>query len=296
MRNKYQSFLFIILCVGLMLSLTGCNHVLLMQPKGVIAASEKNLILLSTLLMLLVVIPVIILTLVFAYKYRATNTNARYDPDWHHNKYLEIIWWAIPCVIIAILGTATWITSHTLDPFKPLDPKIKPITIQVIALDWKWLFIYPDQNIATVNFIEIPVNVPISFEITSDAPMNSFWIPQLGGQIYAMAGMQTRLHLMASTVGSYKGVSANFSGSGFSGMQFIAKATSAEEFKQWVTTVKQSPNLLNVDAYNKLAEPSEDNSVITYSPVENNLYNFEIMKYMMPNAQIQDSNSINMQM
>lgn len=254
------------------------------NPKGIIAFAERDLIVTTVLLMLIVVVPVFILLGVFVWKYRAGNTKATYTPDWHSNIVLEIIWWAIPTIIIVILAALTWNSSHALDPFKPLDSNVKPITIQVVALDWKWLFIYPEQNIATVNFVQFPKDTPINFEITADAPMNSFWIPQLGGQIYAMAGMTTRLHLMASEEGSYAGASANFSGPGFSGMKFVAKASSQDDFDQWVKTVRNSPIALSRDEYNELAKKSTNNPVQYYALVEEKLYNTIIMKFMAPAA------------
>jgi cytochrome o ubiquinol oxidase subunit 2 len=252
------------------------------QPKGIIAAEEKNLIIIATLLMLIVVIPVIILTLSFAWKYRASNPKAKYTPDWDHNPLLEVIWWSIPCVIILILAVITWRTSHDLDPYKPLEVVAKPLTIEVVALDWKWLFIYPEQNIATINYVQIPVQRPIVFKITADAPMNALWIPQLGGQIYAMAGMQAKLHLIANEPGEYRGVSANFSGPGFSDMKFITHANSEESFKRWVKLVQKSPNRLTAEEYVQLAQPSENDPIKYYSYVENNLYQAIMKKFMQP--------------
>lgn len=253
-----------------------------LDPKGVIAADEKELLITAVLLMLIIVVPVIILTFVIAFKYRASNTKAKYTPDWSHNNLLEAAWWILPIIIIVILATITWISAHKLDPYRPLDSKVKPVTIQVVALQWKWLFIYPEQGIATVNHIEFPVNTPVSFEITSDAPMNSFQIPALGGQIYAMAGMQTRLHYMATEMGDYAGRSVSFSGDGFSAMTFDAKAESQQNFNAWVKSVKQSANKLTLPAYNQLAQPSENNAVQYYGSVAGNLFQDIIMKFMMP--------------
>ena len=281
MKNKYKSYLMTWLSLGMLLFLTSCNMIVL-DPKGTIGLQEKHLIVTATILMLIVVIPVIILTFVFAWKYRASNTQAKYDPEWAHNTRLEAVVWAIPCAIILVLGIITWKTTHELDPYKPLESNVKPITIQVVALDWKWLFIYPDQNIATVNFIQFPTGVPINFKITADAPMNSFMIPQLGGQIYAMAGMQTKLHLIADEPGDYYGMSASYSGAGFSWMRFTARASSEAEFNQWVNEVKQSPNKLTVAEYQQLVKPSEKNPVTYYSSVREKLYDSIIMKFMMP--------------
>ncbi|MDO8603931.1 MAG: ubiquinol oxidase subunit II [bacterium] len=252
------------------------------NPKGVIALAEKDLIVTTTLLMLIVVIPVFVLLAAFIWRYRATNTKATYTPDWSGSKILETIWWAIPTAIIIALGIITWKSTHALNPYTPLVSNVPPITIEVVALDWKWLFIYPEQNIATVNFVQFPVGTPVNFKITGDAPMNSFWIPQLGGQIYAMAGMNTKLHLMASEAGEYAGLSANYSGAGFSGMKFTAKASTQEEFDAWVETVRQSPITLSLSEYDELAQKSRNNPVTYYSSAEENLYGKIIMKYMEP--------------
>lgn len=260
----------------------GTHNMGVFNPKGIIALAEMNLIVKTTLLMLIVVIPVFIMLAVFSWRYRAGNTKAKYTPDWHSNIMLEIIWWTIPIIIIVFIARMTWVSSHELDPFKPIVSNVPPITIQVVALPWKWLFIYPEQKIATVNFVQFPEDTPINFKITGDAPMNSFWIPQLAGQIYAMAGMDTMLHVMADEPGEYMGVSANYSGYGFSGMKFTAKATSQKEFDAWVQTVRQSPNALNSEEYEKLAKKSRNNSVAYYSSAEDGLYDKIIMKYMMP--------------
>ena len=216
-------------------------------------------------LMLIVVIPVYVLTFFIAWKYEAFKTKAKYDPNLEGSQLAEVIWWGIPCILILIIGAITLISTYELDPFKPIESDKKPVTIQVVALQWKWLFIYPEEKIATVNFVQFPEKTPINFEITADAPMNSFWIPQLGGQIYAMPKMITKLHLMADEPGEYRGSSANLSGAGFSGMKFIAKASTDEEFKQWIESTKQSENGLNFDTYQQIASPSKDNPVMTYS-------------------------------
>ena len=193
-----------LLAASLPLLLAGCNLTVL-DPKGMIAAEEKTLILVATGLMLLVVIPVIIMTLVFAWKYRSTNTRARYEPDWSHSNAIEAVVWLIPCLIIVVLGWITYKSTHALDPYKPIQSDVKPITVEAVSLDWKWLFIYPELKIATVNQLAIPANTPINFKITSDTVMNAFFIPQLGSQVYAMAGMQTKLHLIANETGVFDG-------------------------------------------------------------------------------------------
>ena len=266
-------------CAGLTVFLSGCNMEVL-SPKGEVGMQEKSLILIALGLMLLVVIPVIVMTLVFAWRYRASNTQATYAPKWSHSTAIEAVVWAIPCVIIAILGAITWRTSHTLDPYKPLDSKVKPITIQVVSLDWKWLFIYPDYGIASVNEIAFPADVPVHFEITSDSVMNAFFIPQLGSQIYAMAGMDTQLNLIANEPGTYAGLSTNYSGAGFSDMHFNAIATSQQGFTDWVNKARASAVNLDVQAYHTLAQPSEKQPVAYYATVAPSLFNNIIQQYM----------------
>ena len=267
-------------CAGMLL-LNGCNMEVL-NPKGIVADDEKRLLITALLLMLIIVVPVIIATFLIAFRYRASNTKAKYTPDWSHSALLEVVWWTIPIIIIAILARITWVSTHNLDPYRPLASTTKPITIEVVALEWRWLFIYPDQNIATLNFVEFPVNTPVNFLITSDAPMNSFQIQQLAGQIYAMAGMQTKLHLMASVTGDYQGRSVSFSGDGFSNMMFTARVTSLDDFNQWVQSVKHAPNGLSMAAYNQLVPPSKDDSVQYFSSVSDNLFNNIMMKFMGP--------------
>lgn len=283
MRKKYLVVSLILLCVGVVLLVLflRSNDIAVLHPKGWVALRERRLFIITTLLMLIVVVPVLVLAFVFAWKYRV-GAKAKYTPDWDHNRVAESLWWGVPCLIMIVLGIITWKGSYELDPFKPIETNTKPLTIQVVALQWKWLFIYPEQNIATVNFVQFPEQTPIVFEITADAPMNSFWIPQLGGQIYAMPGMKTKLHLIADEPGSYRGSSANLSGSGFSGMTFTAQSTTQADFDQWVESVKQTPGLLTADEYNKLVEPSRDNPVASYSLKEEDLYDQIVMKYMMP--------------
>lgn len=257
-------------------------NIQILNPKGDIADRQRELIIFATALAALVIVPVFALTVTFAYKYRATNTKAKYTPEVHGNRKLETVWWGIPIAIIGVLSVVTWVTSHSLDPFKPLDSDVTPITVEVVALQWKWLFIYPEQNIASVNYLQFPVNTPVNFKITADAPMNSFWIPQLGGQIYAMTGMSTKLHLIANAVGSYNGSSANISGEGFAGMKFIANASSVDDFDAWVYKVQQSPDVLDSETYNMLAEPSKNNPVTNYATVEQGMYSSVLNKYMSP--------------
>ena len=284
MGKYYKAGCAILFVIGVVVLTTlfiiSSSHSAVMNPKGMIAEKQRDLIVISTILMLIVVIPVFLLAIGISWRYRANN-KAKYTPDWDYNLLAELIWWGLPCLIVFALSVIVWKSSHDLDPFKPLDSNVKPIKIQVVALQWKWLFIYPEEGIASVNLVQFPEKTPINFEITADAPMNSFWIPQLGGQIYAMQGMNAKLHLIADEIGSYRGSSANLSGVGFAGMRFEAVSTTQDGFDQWVASAKQSSNL-GMGEYTELAKPSENNRVEIYSLTDTDLFNQIIMKYMVP--------------
>lgn len=282
-KAKFTILLLIFAFVGIAtMAFVFTTDIAVLNPKGLIAEKQRNLMNLSVLLMLIVVIPVVFMTFLFAWKYRADNKNAKYEPKWDNSHLAEAIWWGVPCVIILILGAITYKACHELDPFRPIDSNQKPLTIQVVALRWKWLFIYPEQKIASVNFMQIPEKTQVKFEITSDAPMNSFWIPQLAGQVYAMPGMRAELYVVANEPGNFRGSSANLSGEGFAGMTFTAKASTEEEFSQWAESVRQSAEPLTMDAYLKLAEPSQYVPPAFYSLGDEGLFNWVVMKYMGP--------------
>ena len=270
----------IVLLYGIWLLLTGPQSAIL-RPEGLIGEKQRDLIVFATGLMLIVVIPVFILTGFIVFKYRE-DKKGTYRPKWDHHRGLELLWWGFPFAIIVILSVVTWYSSHDLDPYKPLVSQTKPVKVQVIALEWKWLFIYPEEDIATVNYLKFPKNTPINFEITADAPMNSFWIPKLGGQVYAMNGMTTKLHLMANQTGVYEGSSANLSGEGFAGMRFKAHSVSQDTYRQWLETTTQSSKELSYKSYQELAQPSSDVPPAFYYVSDNELYNKVIMKYMQP--------------
>ncbi len=253
-----------------------------LDTHGTIANQQRDLIYLTFGLGMLVVIPVLIMLFTIAWRYRAGNTKAKYQPEFDGHRGLEALWWGIPCLIILLLAVITTVSTHALDPYKALDSKVEPLKIQVVALDWKWLFIYPDKGIATLNYANIPENTPIDLTITSDAPMNSFWVPALAGQVYAMSGMSTQLHLMADTVGSYNGSSANISGEGFADMHFKINSMPTPDFSAWAIQSANSTNALSNDSYKKLAQPSKGDGEITYTLMNNDLYNEIIMKYMPP--------------
>lgn len=266
--------------------LNGCSLAVL-NPHGLIAAKEIHLMLVSAALMLIVVIPVVFMAIFFSWRYRETNTKACYKPLWSHSVLLEIIWWSIPCCIIGILAIMTWYTTHELDPYRPLDSSKPPLIVQVVALEWKWLFIYPEQNIATINYLQLPVDVPVELQITSEGPMNSLLIPQLAGQIYAMAGMRSQLHLIANKTGDYPGFSANFSGNGFSDMKFVTHIATQSDFDAWVAQVQTSKNILDKTAYENLKIASENDQVKFFSGIYKNLFRIAVMKEMMPMKEVE---------
>lgn len=260
--------------------LSGCNTVV-MNPSGDIARQQADLILVSTGLMLLIIVPVIALTCFFAWKYRQANTQAEYDPEWDHSTKLELVIWGAPLLIIIVLGLITWVSTHKLDPYRPLDridentpvaAHVKPMEVQVVAMDWKWLFIYPEQGVATVNELVTPINTPIRFKITATSVMNSFFIPALAGQIYAMPGMETTLHAVMNEAGEYEGFSANYSGAGFSHMRFKYRGVSESEFGDWVKATKANGNAMTRQNYMQLESPSIKEPVKRFAKVDGNLF------------------------
>jgi cytochrome o ubiquinol oxidase subunit 2 len=260
--------------------LSGCGAVL-MAPAGDVALQQRNLILIATFLMLLIIVPVIVLTLLFAWRYRKAAPRDDYDPEWHHSTQLELVIWAAPLLIIIVLGAVTWISTHKLDPYRPLSridatrpvpADVKPLVVDVVALDWKWLFIYPEQGIALVNEVAAPVDRPIEFRITASTVMNSFFIPTLAGQIYAMPSMQTTLHAVINKPGNYEGMSSNYSGAGFSGMRFTFKGLAPADFDSWVGQTRASATRLDAPAYLKLEQPSERDPVQRFGSVDPELF------------------------
>jgi len=253
-------------------ALGGCSEGVL-DPKGPIAEGERQILFNSLGIMLAIVIPTILATLGVAFWFRSSNRSARYRPDFAYSGRLEMIVWSIPAMTVLLVGGVAWLGSQELDPRKPLASDVAPLRVQVVSLDWKWLFIYPDQGIATVNQLTVPVRTPVSFELTSSGVMNSFFAPQLGSQIYTMAGMTTRLQLQADHAGTYRGLSANFSGDGFADMRFAVDAVPAGEFDRWIHTVSgASGPVLDAAAYAGLAKPSRALPPQTYRAVAPDLF------------------------
>jgi cytochrome o ubiquinol oxidase subunit 2 len=226
----------------------------------------------ATAIMLAVVIPVILLTFGFAWWFRAGNRHARYRPDWEYSGRIELIIWAIPALVILFLGGIAWVGSHQLDPPRPLQSNAQPLEIQVVSLDWQWLFIYPGQGVASLNHMVIPTGVPVQFSLTSTSVMNSFFIPQLGSQIYTMAGMTTHLNLQADDRGTYQGLSAQFSGDGFSDMRFKVDAVSDQDFQSWVSTTRTQAGRLDPATFAELARPSKVKAPATYAEISGGLF------------------------
>ena len=251
----------------------------ILKPEGVIARDELHLLKFATLLSFIVIIPVFSLLVFIVFRYRDSNKKSKYSPN-YSNRLLEIVWWLIPAIIITILSVVTWYSTHRLDPSKRLDSSNAPVRVQVVALNWKWLFIYPDYGIASVNDLTVPINQPLDFSITSAGAMNSFWVPQLGGQIYAMAGMNTALHLMADKIGVYRGVSANISGAGFAGMHFDLHAVNQNDFRNWESNVSQSGDALTLSTFDELAKPTQDVAPFIYGSVESGLFDTIVNRNM----------------
>jgi cytochrome o ubiquinol oxidase subunit 2 len=262
--------------------LSGCT-MQLMNPKGNIGEQEKTLIIVASALMLLVVIPVIVLTIFFAWRYRSTNLTAKYSPKWAHSTKIEAVVWSIPCVIVALLAFIIWGTTHDLDPYKPIESKVPPVRVEVVALNWKWLFIYPDYGIASVNQLQIPVDTPVEFKLTADSIMNAFFVPHLGSMVYVMPGMQTKLHLIANSTGSFGGMSASFSGPGFSDMKFNTVSSTRAEFEAWVARARQAKGRLDVSEYGALTAPSNGYPITLYGSLQPGIFRAIVDRYMVGN-------------
>jgi cytochrome o ubiquinol oxidase subunit II len=251
--------------------LSGCTEGVL-DPRGPVADAERQILFNSLGIMLAIVIPTILATLGVAYWFRASNKRATYLPDFEYSGRLEVLVWSIPAMTVILVGGVAWVGAHDLDPRRAISPAVKPITVQVVSLDWKWLFILPDQGIASVNHLTVPVGTPINFELTSSGVMNSFFVPQLGSQIYTMSGMATHVQLQADHAGTYRGLSAQFSGDGFADMRFTLDAVPAQQFEQAVTTTRDSGPVLDAQAYADLVKPSQAVAPFTYRAVAPGLF------------------------
>lgn len=259
------------------------KNIAVFNPQGIIATQQKDLILFTLALSLVVVVPVFVMLGVIAWKYREGNEKATYRPDDEGSKWLEIIWWGIPILIIGILSVVTWVSTHQLDPYKSIASAESPVKVQVIALQWKWLFLYPEYDTASVNELRMPVGTPVDFEITADAPMSAFWIPNLGSQTYAMNGMSSKLSLRADKQGLYKGTNTNINGEGYAEMEFdVIAMKDKQSLEKWMKEIEKSDKygLLNEASYSELKKPSRENTVKHYHFYDSNLYNNVMQKYM----------------
>ncbi len=286
-RNFLIGLLAIILAlIGIVIVLASENT-LVFHPKGIVAQNELELIITNIILMMIIIVPTYLLLFAVVWKYCIKNKNAKYDPNHKYGPMGELMMWGLPSIIVTVMAIVTWNATHKLNPYKPLESNVKPLIVQIVALDWKWLFIYPEQGIATLNEFYIPEQTPIHLQLTADsAPMNSFWIPQLSGQIYAMAGMTTQLYLMADGPGEYRGRAVEINGEGYADMTFQAKSTSQKDFEKWLVGVKQSSLHLTEAAYDELVEHYVDKSVILFSEVEKDLYHKIVYKYMYPTTPV----------
>jgi cytochrome o ubiquinol oxidase subunit 2 len=284
MIKKTLDYLKWVIILTAITSLTAChgNAEGILNPKGIIALHERKLFFDTLALMLIVVLPVIVMSFTFAYHYQVSHRVRDYKPNWGHNHFLESLWWGIPCVIIVILAVLTWKKTHELDPYRAIVGQTQTtLHIQAIALPWKWLFIYPEQNIATVNYLEIPIGQSVEYSITADnVAMSALFIPQLGSQIYAMTGMRTRLNLLANTPGDYIGMNALFNGDGFSDMQFVVHAVTPDVMQNWIHQMQKSPQHLTNDLYEKLLVPSEKDAPMFFSHVTPHLFETILQVYM----------------
>jgi cytochrome o ubiquinol oxidase subunit 2 len=277
MKTWYRPAL--VLAMALLVSGCGIVQAPVLHPKGPITLIERDLLFTAFGIMLIVVIPVFLMAFIFVWWYRPASKHDIYDPDWGYSVWMDAIVWLVPAAIVVVIGTLVWDYTHRLDPYKPLASTKPPLEVQVVAQDWKWLFLYPEQKVAVVNELVFPAGRPLSLKITSDTVMNSFMIPALGGQIYAMAGMETRLHLMADKPGQFAGRNMQYSGSGFANQHFTAIALSDADFDAWVAKVRQSGKTLDNAAYTELAKPSQLVPVTYFAAFEPNLFANIIAKF-----------------
>jgi cytochrome o ubiquinol oxidase subunit 2 len=267
--------------VAASLGLAACQPAVL-DPQGVVGIAEKTILIDSLAIMLAIVVPTVVATLGFAWWFRASNTRATHLPGWAYSGRIELIVWGIPLLVITLLGGVAWIGSHQLDPAKPLAASAPPVEIQGVSLDWRWLFIYPNERIATVNELVVPAGVPIHFALTSASVMNAFFIPQLGSMIYTMNGMTTQLNLQADTQGTYRGLSSHYSGDGFSDMHFQVRAVSAEQFAAWVAATRNAGPTLDAASYTELAKQSLDSKPFTFGAADPGLFQQIVMQHLPP--------------
>lgn len=261
--------------------------VAILQPVGLIAIGERNYFVWIALVGLVATLAVVFSLFYIAYKYRE-GSKEKYDPEWHTSPKLEFFRWGYMWAFLGVFSIFTWIGAHQLDPWKTINSPTPPLTIEVVSLQWRWLFIYPKYNIATINYIELPEKTPVTFQMTADSPMNSFFIPQVLGQMYSMAGMTTKTHAMINTTGTFHGLSAEISGAGFTNMKFTVKSVTNDDFNSWINSIQNSPKTLGINEYKELSKPNSDPTVIYYKLTDANLFNDVIYKFMLPNSKLSE--------
>jgi cytochrome o ubiquinol oxidase subunit 2 len=256
----------------------------ILDPQGPIGAADKTILIDSLAIMLAIVLPTIVAIFAFAYWFRASNTRAFHWPDWEYSGRIELVVWSVPALTVILLAGVTWIGAHQLDPAKPIEGSEKPLTIQAVSLDWKWLFIYPDQKIATINTLTVPAGAPLQFQLTSASVMNAFFIPQFGSMIYTMYGMTTRLNLQADKPGTFQGLSSHFSGDGFSGMHFDVHVVPSQQFSKWAQDASNAPQALDERVYGEIAKPSTNNAPAIYRLADPNLFQSIVTQKIPPSV------------
>ncbi|MBH03951.1 MAG: ubiquinol oxidase subunit II [Xanthomonadales bacterium] len=273
LRNSLRLFAGAMM-IGLTLLVSGCDfsYMSTMNPVGPIGETERDITLLTILLMAFVFIPILGMTIAIAWRYRSTSTNSKYTPDWDHSWLVELFAWGGPIIILIILAVMTWISTHDLDPYKAIDSDAKPIRINAVATDWKWLFVYPEENVASVNEFAFPKNVPLEIHLTSNSVMNAFMIQRMGTQIFAMSGMRTKLHLMSRETGNFDGGNYQYTGDGFSKMRFVARGMTKAGYQQWLDKVRAQGQPLDMAKFKKFAEPSVVEDAVYFSPVQDELF------------------------
>lgn len=273
------SLVILLLSLGGWLLING-SYIPVLMPSGEVAGHQRNLFILTVGLSVVVVVPVFLMLAIFSWRYRSGKKTKRYTPEWSENNKLEAIWWGIPIVIILVLSVVTYLTSHSLDPYRAIESDKKPVYVQVVALQWKWLFLYPELGVATVNDLTIPADRPVHFTLSADAPMSAFWIPALGGQIYSMNAMSSQLNLIANGEGTYRGYNTNINGEGYSKMVFDVHAVSESDFEKWHTNHADSGHVLDEHHLAELVKPSVMSAPMYMRLDDDNLYNTVVMKYM----------------
>lgn len=285
LRNSLRLFAGAMM-IGLTLLVSGCDfsYMSVMDPVGPIGEEERNITLLTVILMAFVFFPILGMTIAIAWRYRSTSTKSAYTPDWDHSWLVEIFAWGGPLVILIILAVMTWISTHNLDPYKALESEKAPLRIDAVATDWKWLFVYPDQHVASVNEFAFPVDRPLEIHLTSNSVMNAFMVQRMGSQIFAMSGMETKLHLMSHETGNFDGGNYQYTGDGFAKMRFMARAMTEQNYQEWLSQARSQGQPMDLAKFQSFAQPSMAEDVAYFAPVQDNLFGKIINQFREPGA------------